>query len=128
MAKECRKYRISLVLASQEARDFNISLFSAIANFVVLRLTEPDAKALVRNVASSDQECVSLTKSSRWTASRHFTRTKVRRSLRWYCCVRESVLLFCCDFSHVLGPNRHWPSAFHREPLGCLQPQRRVSS
>jgi DNA phosphorothioation-dependent restriction protein DptH len=56
MAKECRKYGISLVLASQEARDFNISLFSAIANYLVLRLTESDAKVLVRNVASSDQE------------------------------------------------------------------------
>jgi DNA polymerase III delta prime subunit len=56
MAKECRKYGISLVLASQEARDFNISLFSTIANYLVLRLTELDAKALVRNVASSDQE------------------------------------------------------------------------
>ncbi len=56
MAKECRKYGISLVVASQEARDFNISLFSAIANYLVLRLTEADAKALVRNVASSDQE------------------------------------------------------------------------
>ncbi len=56
MAKECRKYGISLVLASQEARDFNISLFSAIANYLMLRVTEADAKALVRNVASSDQE------------------------------------------------------------------------
>ncbi len=56
MAKECRKYGISLVLASQEAKDFNVSLFSAIANYLVLRLTEVDAKALVRNVASSDQE------------------------------------------------------------------------
>jgi DNA phosphorothioation-dependent restriction protein DptH len=56
MAKECRKYGISLVLASQEARDFNISLFSAIANYLVLRLNETDAKALARNVASSDQE------------------------------------------------------------------------
>jgi len=56
MAKECRKYGISLVLASQEARDFNVSLFSSIANYLVLRLTEADAKALVRNVASSDQE------------------------------------------------------------------------
>jgi hypothetical protein len=56
MAKECRKYGISLVLASQEARDFNISLFSAIANYLVLRLTEVDAKALARNVASSDME------------------------------------------------------------------------
>jgi hypothetical protein len=55
MAKECRKYGISLVLASQEAKDFNVSLFSAIANYLVLRLTEADAKALVRNVASSDQ-------------------------------------------------------------------------
>ncbi len=56
MAKECRKYGISLVLASQEARDFNVSLFSAIANYLVLRLTEADAKVLARNVASSDQE------------------------------------------------------------------------
>lgn len=56
MAKECRKYGISLVLASQEARDFNVSLFSAVANYLVLRLTETDAKALVRNVASSQQE------------------------------------------------------------------------
>jgi DNA helicase HerA-like ATPase len=56
MAKECRKYGISLVLASQEARDFHISLYSAIANYLVLRVTETDAKALVRNVASSDQE------------------------------------------------------------------------
>jgi len=56
MAKECRKYGISLVLASQEAKDFNISLFSAIANYLVLRLNEADAKALMRNVATSDQE------------------------------------------------------------------------
>jgi len=56
MARECRKYGISLVLASQAAKDFNVSLFSAIANYLVLRLTEADAKALVRNVTSSDQE------------------------------------------------------------------------
>ena len=56
MAKECRKYGVSLVLASQEARDFNVSLFSAIANYLVLRLTEADAKVLARNVASSDHE------------------------------------------------------------------------
>lgn len=56
MAKECRKYGISLILASQEAKDFNSSLFSAIANYLVLRLTETDAKALVRNVATARQE------------------------------------------------------------------------
>jgi DNA polymerase III delta prime subunit len=56
MAKECRKYGISLVVASQEARDFNASLFSTIANYLVLRLNETDAKSLVRNVSSSDLE------------------------------------------------------------------------
>lgn len=56
MAKECRKYGISLVLASQEAKDFQVSLFSAVANYLVLRLTEVDAKALVRNVSNSHQE------------------------------------------------------------------------
>lgn len=62
MAKECRKYGISLVLASQEAKDFNVSLFSAIANYLVMRLTDADAKALVRNVASSQQERVLIDK------------------------------------------------------------------
>jgi DNA polymerase III delta prime subunit len=62
MAKECRKFGISLVLASQEAKDFNVSVFSAIANYLVLRLTEVDAKALVRNVASSQQERVLIDK------------------------------------------------------------------
>ena len=56
MAKECRKFGISLVLASQEARDFDASLFSTVANYLVLRLTEADAKALVRNVATARQE------------------------------------------------------------------------
>ena len=56
MAKECRKYGISLVLASQEAKDFNDSLFNVIANYLVLRLNETDAKALMRNVATSDQQ------------------------------------------------------------------------
>ena len=50
------KYGISLVLASQEARDFHVSVFSAIASYLVLRLTETDAKSLVRNVAGSQQE------------------------------------------------------------------------
>ncbi len=56
MAKECRKYGISLVLASQEARDFDTSVFSAIANYLVLRSTDTDAKFLVRNVSDSRQE------------------------------------------------------------------------
>ena len=56
MAKECRKYGVSLVLASQEAKDFHVSVFSAIANYLVLRLNESDAKALVKNVASSAQQ------------------------------------------------------------------------
>ena len=56
MAKECRKYGISLVLASQEARDFDSSVFSAIANYLILRLTETDAKFLVKNVSTSRQE------------------------------------------------------------------------
>lgn len=56
MAKECRKYGVSLILASQEARDFHKSVFSAIANYLTLRMTETDAKALVKNVASSEHQ------------------------------------------------------------------------
>jgi len=53
-AKECRKFGISSILASQEARDFNSSLFAAIGNYLILKLTETDAKTLARNVTSAD--------------------------------------------------------------------------
>jgi len=56
MAKECRKYGLALIVASQEARDFDAGLFAAIANYLVLRLTDLDARAMARNVAPSDIE------------------------------------------------------------------------
>jgi hypothetical protein len=56
MAKECRKFGLALVLASQEVRDFHPSLFSVVANYLALRTVEVDPRALARNVAPSDQE------------------------------------------------------------------------
>lgn len=56
MAKECRKYGISFILASQEARDFDKSVFSAIANYLLLKVNENEARALAKNVVSSDVE------------------------------------------------------------------------
>ena len=56
MAKECRKYGLCMIVASQEARDFDSALYSAIANYMVLRVTDQDARILARNVAPSDLE------------------------------------------------------------------------
>jgi len=56
MAKECRKYGISLIVASQEARDFDPGLFAAIGSYLVLRVTDQDARVMARNAAGSDQE------------------------------------------------------------------------
>jgi DNA helicase HerA-like ATPase len=56
MAKECRKFGITLILASQEARDFDTSLFSAIASYLSLRVTENDAKTIAKMASSSDIE------------------------------------------------------------------------
>jgi Type IV secretory pathway, VirB4 components len=53
MGKEGRKYGLSLILASQEARDFSPSMYSAVANYLVLRVTDKDASALAKNVAPS---------------------------------------------------------------------------
>jgi DNA phosphorothioation-dependent restriction protein DptH len=50
MAKECRKFGISMIVASQEAKDFDGSLFAAVANYLVLRVTEADAKTLAKNL------------------------------------------------------------------------------
>ena len=53
MAKECRKFGIAFVLASQEAKDFDPSLFNAVANYLVLRLNETDAKIMAKIMAST---------------------------------------------------------------------------
>lgn len=55
MVKECRKYGIAFVVASQEAKDFDPSLFTAIANYLALRLNETDAKLMAKNFAASDK-------------------------------------------------------------------------
>lgn len=55
MVKECRKYGIAFVVASQEAKDFDPSLFTAVANYLALRLNESDAKLMAKNFAVSDK-------------------------------------------------------------------------
>lgn len=55
MAKECRKYGLSLVLASQEVRDFDASLYTAVASYLTLRLHETDARLMAKMFASSDK-------------------------------------------------------------------------
>jgi len=54
-AAECRKFGLSLILASQSSRDFDTSLFSGIASYLLLRMTEQDAMSLSRNITTSDQ-------------------------------------------------------------------------
>jgi len=55
MVKECRKYGIAFVVASQEAKDFDPSLFTAVANYLALRLNENDAKLMAKGFAVSDK-------------------------------------------------------------------------
>ncbi len=49
MAKECRKFGLSLILASQEIKDFDQSLFAAVSNSLTLRLLEADAQRMAKN-------------------------------------------------------------------------------
>lgn len=57
LAKECRKYGLALALASQGVRDFDGALFEAVANYLVLRVTEADARTLARNTGpTADQQ------------------------------------------------------------------------
>jgi DNA phosphorothioation-dependent restriction protein DptH len=55
MIKECRKFGIAFVMASQEAKDFDQSVFSAIANYLVLRVSENDSKLMSKVIAPSEQ-------------------------------------------------------------------------
>ena len=54
--KECRKFGLALALASQEARDFDPSLFAAVGSYLVLRVTEADARILARMTGSTLEE------------------------------------------------------------------------
>ena len=55
MAKECRKFGLALVVASQEVKDFDDSLFTAVASYLALRVNESDAKKMARIMAPSDK-------------------------------------------------------------------------
>jgi len=55
MVKECRKYGIAFVVASQEAGDFDTSLFTAVANYLALRLGDADAKLMAKNFAKATE-------------------------------------------------------------------------
>jgi DNA phosphorothioation-dependent restriction protein DptH len=56
MAKECRKFGLSLILASQEAKDFDTALFTAIANYLTLRVTEDTARHLSKMTVAHDRQ------------------------------------------------------------------------
>jgi hypothetical protein len=56
LAKECRKYGLALALASQGIRDFDSGLFEAVANYLVLRVTEADARTLARNTGPTVEQ------------------------------------------------------------------------
>ena len=56
LAKECRKYGLALALASQGVRDFDGGLFEAVANYLVLRVTEADARTLARNTGPTVEQ------------------------------------------------------------------------
>ena len=43
------------MLASQEAKDFDPSVFNAVANYLTLRVNEADAKVMAKIMASSEQ-------------------------------------------------------------------------
>ena len=55
LAAECRKFGISLILASQSAKDFDTALFSNVASYLLLRMTDQDAMILSKNITTSDQ-------------------------------------------------------------------------
>jgi hypothetical protein len=56
MAKECRKFGLALILASQESKDFDPAVFTAIANYLTLRVTEDTARHLSKMTVASDRQ------------------------------------------------------------------------
>ncbi len=55
-ARECRKYGISLILSSQSVDDFDKDIFASIANFLVLKSNEPDARIIAKSILPSAKQ------------------------------------------------------------------------
>jgi len=55
LAKECRKYGLAMILASQEIKDFDDSLVQAIGTYLALRVGESDSKVVARYIVPADQ-------------------------------------------------------------------------
>lgn len=55
LSAECRKFGISLILASQSANDFDTALISNIASYLLLRMANQGADVLAKNITTSDQ-------------------------------------------------------------------------
>lgn len=53
MAKEARKFGIAFILASQESRDFEESMYTAVGAYLSLRVNESDAKVMAKVMAAS---------------------------------------------------------------------------
>ncbi|MDA8206334.1 MAG: hypothetical protein M0Z36_09700 [Thermaerobacter sp.] len=53
MAKEARKFGIAFILASQESRDFEESMYTAVGSYLALRVNESDAKVMAKVMAAS---------------------------------------------------------------------------
>ena len=49
------KHGIAFVVAFQEAKDFDPSLFMAVANYLALRLNETDARLIAKTFSASDR-------------------------------------------------------------------------
>ena len=54
LAKEGRKFGLSIILASQAASDYDPDLYSGIANYLLLRMVEQDAYSLAKTIWPSD--------------------------------------------------------------------------
>jgi DNA helicase HerA-like ATPase len=55
LAKECRKYGLAMILASQKIKDFDDSLVQAIGTYLALRAGESDSKVVARYLVPADQ-------------------------------------------------------------------------
>lgn len=50
MAKEARKYGLAIIVASQEVKDFDSSVFANVANHLILKLHDTDAKIMAKHL------------------------------------------------------------------------------
>ena len=124
MANEWTKYGLSLIVASQEVKHFDDSMFTAIASYLALRTSEPDARRMAKIFVPSDKLALltdrikQLEKYNGWFYSEGMRKPKLINSTVLITLTPEHVLSAAGTLWQAPGDEASETECYRRDRVG----------